>query len=307
MSTEKVDTKMHWHILGAGSIGLLWAAKLSLVGYRVTLILRNQDKLEQLLREPTIRRGGEHFPVNAELPGSASIISNLLITTKAYDVESAFESVKIRFSPNTKVLLLHNGLGPQQRLLELHPELELWAGSTTDGAYRMSDFHVVQAGEGEIWIGSLSCSQQDSLYQYLKCLPALHHQPLIIPRLWQKLAINCAINPLTAIYNCKNGEVLSNSECFRQMRLVCEEVEQVAMAQKIPLFETPLINKVIEVATVTATNYSSMQQDVVHQRQTEIEFINGFLCEQARQQGIATPANDAMLDQIRQVSLISDQ
>jgi 2-dehydropantoate 2-reductase len=298
---------MHWHILGAGSIGLLWATKLSLAGFRVTLILRNQDKLEQLLREPTIRCGDEHFPVEAELPNSVTKLSNLLITTKAYDVERAYESVKLRITSDTKVLFLHNGLGPQQRLLELYPQVQLWAGTTTDGAYLISNFHVTPAGEGETGIGSLSTPEQDGLYQDLSCLPGLHHQPSIIPRLWQKLAINCAINPLTAIYNCKNGEVLSNTECYRLLALICEEVEQVATAQNIPLFETPLIEKVIEVATVTASNYSSMQQDVAHQRQTEIEFINGFLCEQARQQRIATPVNDAMVDKIRQISLIRDQ
>jgi 2-dehydropantoate 2-reductase len=297
---------MHWHILGAGSIGLLWATKLNRAGFRVTLILRNQDKLDQFLREPVIRCGNERFPVDAELPDSRSEISNLLITTKAYDVESAFDSVKKRFLSDTKVLLLHNGLGPQQRLLELYPQVELWAGTTTDGAYLISNFHIARAGEGDTWIGSLSNPEQSGLYQDLNCLPDLHFQSSIIPSLWQKLAINCAINPLTAIYNCKNGEVLSNTACYRQMILICEEVEQIAAIQNIPLFETPLIDKVIEVATVTTSNYSSMQQDVTHNRQTEIEFINGFLCEQARQQCIPTPVNDAMVNKIRQISLIRD-
>ena len=295
---------MHWHILGAGSIGLLWATKLSLAGFRVTLILRDKDKLKQLLQEPTIRCGNETFAVEAELPDSASEISNLLITTKAYDVEAAFDSVKTRFTSETQILLLHNGLGPQQRLSALYPQLVLWAGSTTDGAYLMSNFHIARAGEGETSIGCLTDPRQVGLYQQLKYLPALHHQPSIIPSLWQKLAINCAINPLTAIFNCKNGEVLSNEECYRQMILVCEEIEQVAKAQNISLFEIPLINKVTEVATLTAANSSSMQQDVAHQRRTEIEFINGFLCEQARQLGIATPVNDAL---VKEISALVDQ
>ena len=292
---------MHWHILGAGSIGLLWTAKLIQAGYRATLILRNRGKLEQLHREPTIRCGDEYFPVEAELTDSASKISSLLITTKAYDAESAFKSALSRISPNASVLLLHNGMGPQQRLAEQYPQTDIWAGSTTDGAYLKSDFHVVQAGEGETWIGSLSDPKQDGLYQQLKCLPALYHQSQITHRLWQKLAINCAINPLTAIYNCKNGELLNNAEYYRQMKLICEEVERVAAAKNIPLFEIPLIDKVIEVVSATARNYSSMRQDVAHQRQTEIEYINGFLCEQARQRRVATPINDSLLDQLRQL------
>lgn len=293
---------MHWHILGAGSIGLLWAAKLSQAGYRVTLILRNSVKLEKFRREPTIRCGDDYFPVAAELADSAPKISNLLVTTKAHDAESAFESLLTRFSSDAKVLLLHNGLGPQQRLAEQYPQIDIWAGSTTDGAYLKSSFHVVRAGIGATWIGSLSDSQQDDLYQQLKWLPALHHEPQIVHKLWQKLAINCALNPLTAIYNCKNGELVSNADYLQQMKLICGEVEQVAAALNIPLFEIPLTEMVIEVATVTAENFSSMHQDVAHQRQTEIKTINGFLCEQARQQRIATPLNDDLLNQINRLS-----
>ncbi len=295
--------KMYWHILGAGSIGLLWAAKLNQAGFRVTLILRNSHKLEVLRRESVIFCGNQRFRIEAEFTDSESKISNLLITTKAYDAEAAFESVLTRFSSDIKVLLFHNGLGPQQRLAEQYPQIDIWAGSTTDGAYLESGFHVVQAGVGETWIGSFSNPQRYSLYQQLKCLPALHHQSQIIYRLWQKLAINCAINPLTAIYDCKNGELLNNTEYLRQMKLICEEVEQVAAAQDIPLFEIPLIDKVIEVATVTATNYSSMQQDVTYQRQTEVKYINGYLCDKARQLGIATSLNDELLNQVNRLPM----
>ena len=298
---------MHWHILGAGSIGLLWAAKLTQAGYSVTLMLRDQDKLEHYrqhnqicLEQPESRC---YFAAEAELLSDHTPIKNLLVTTKAYAAENAFNSVKHRLSDTSNVLLLHNGMGPQQRLAAQHPDINIWAGSTTDGAYLESAFHVIQAGVGETRIGSLTNESRDDLYQSLKAVPGiLIHEPQIIHTLWRKLAINCAINPLTAIYNCKNGALISTPEYLAQMQTICNEVERVAHQLNIPLFTVPLIKQAIQVATLTAENNSSMQQDIYHNRPTEIETITGFLCNQAKQVNVETPVNNQLLTRIRQLS-----
>ncbi|MEH6576391.1 MAG: 2-dehydropantoate 2-reductase [Amphritea sp.] len=298
---------MHWHILGAGSIGLLWAAKLAKAGYPTTLILRNQEKLEQfrLHNRFGLEQDGAlcYFSTEAELSSAPAPITNLLITTKAYAAENAFNSVKQRLSDTSNVLLLHNGMGPQQKLANLHPDLNIWAGSTTDGAYLESAFHVIQAGTGETRIGSLGNENRDDLYRSLKAIPGtLIHEPRIILTLWRKLAINCAINPLTAIYNCKNGALVSTPEYLEQMQRICNEVERVAQMLNIPLFPVPLIEQAIQVANLTAENNSSMQQDIQHGRPTEIETITGFLCDQAKQINIEAPVNNQLLTRIRQLS-----
>ena len=298
---------MHWHILGAGSIGLLWAAKLAKAGYPTTLVLRNQDKLERLSqhKQLCLEQADAQFCFSAEAELSSALppIKNLLITTKAYAAESAFNNVKHRLSDTSNVLLLHNGMGPQQRLAAEHPDINIWAGSTTDGAYLESPYHVIQAGVGETRIGSLTNENRDDLYRSLQAVPGiLIHEPHIIHTLWRKLAINCAINPLTAIYNCKNGALVSTPEYLAHMQTICTEVERVAQQLNIPLFTVPLINQAIQIATLTAENNSSMQQDIHHRRPTEIETITGFLCNQAKQVNVETPLNSQLLTQIRQLS-----
>ncbi len=305
---------MHWHILGAGAIGLLWAAKLTRAGHSTTLLLRNADKLAHYQRHGHIcleqdNRRFECSPA-AELSSGDSAasrpIEHLLITTKAYAVVDAFNALQHRLSAHASILLLHNGLGPQQQLATQYPQLNLWAGSTTDGAYLAAPWHVVQAGAGETRIGALHATGKDDLYQQLHGLgDPLIHDTEIIPTLWRKLAINCAINPLTALHNCKNGTLVTTPDYLAQMAAICLEVEQVAARLNIPLFGTPLLEQATRVATLTANNNSSMQQDIYHQRPTEIETITGYLCQQARQVGLATPLNERLLQQIRQLSAAS--
>ncbi|SEQ61009.1 2-dehydropantoate 2-reductase [Amphritea atlantica] len=298
---------MHWHILGAGAIGLLWAAKLRTAGHQVTLILRTQDKLSQynetgrfsITHDDTI----QWFDTQAQLADCDDPIDYLLITTKSFAAADAFASVKQRISAGTKVLLLHNGMGPQQQLRDENPEVEIWAGSTTDGAYFDQPFSLIRAGIGETHIGRLSDGDNDCLFQELQGVDhQLRHATDIETVLWRKLAINCAINPLTALFNCRNGELLKYDDRRAAMAQICKEVDEVTSALGISLFDRKLMEEAWDVAELTGNNHSSMQQDISHNRPTEIETITGYLCEVADQAGIATPANRLVLEAVRGLS-----
>ena len=298
---------MHWHILGAGAIGLLWAAKLHKAGHQVTLILRTPDKLASYHDtghfQVTDNKNTERFVIDAELADSTTPISHLLITTKSFAVLDAFATVQQRLHNQARLLLLHNGMGPQQQLTAAHPELEIWAGSTTDGAYFDQPFHLIRAGIGETHIGRLSDSGSDALFRELQTADHQLHQATDIKTiLWRKLAINCAINPLTALFNCRNGELLEYDDRRTAMAQICKEVDDVTSALGLNLFDRTLMTEASDVAALTGNNHSSMQQDISHNRPTEIETITGYLCWVADQAKIATPVNHQVLEAIRGLS-----
>jgi 2-dehydropantoate 2-reductase len=203
------------------------------------------------------------------------------------------------------VVLLQNGLGPQQEAVKLFPELSFWAATTTDGAYLSAPYHVVRAGHGDTLIGAISLKAQQSLENIipnpcgdLKIAMSAN----IEHKLWCKLAINAAINPLTALNNCKNGMLVSDSVLSKKMQQICEEVEKIAIACGQHLFDKPLYEMATLIANTTAENYSSMLQDIRQNRPTEIEQITGFLCLQADKFGCHAPENLMLLQQIKQLS-----
>jgi 2-dehydropantoate 2-reductase len=296
---------MHWTILGAGAIGCLWAAQLQRAGASVCLVLRSPERLAQFQSRggvSLIDDGGETFcPLSATLAATPRPIEQLLLCTKAYDSQAALESVWHRLNADSRILVLQNGMGSQQQAIERAGNDRVLIGSTTDGAYLRAPFEVVHAGHGETAIGRF-----DSTAATLPdCGPhfglQLRQDPAIKTTLWRKLAINCAINPLTALYGCRNGELATVAAYSRALDALCEEFEAVARARGIPLFDGPLRDQALLVARTTANNYSSMLQDIRHQRPTEIEQITGFLCSEARLAGIDVPHNRAALQQVRQL------
>jgi len=290
--------KDRWHILGAGAIGNLWGSHLISAGFPVSLILRDQNKLERFNAGKGLRLGNSTYEAQAELADSSTPIKQLLITTKSTDTRSAFATIKHRLSRDARIIVLQNGMGSQQWVKAKVPSAEVAWASTTDGAWLESDFCVIHAGQGITKLGS-PAQPFAWLNQLKQGFLTVEVDPDIETTLWRKLAINCAINPLTAIYRCKNGELVKNPDHLNEMVLICNEVEQVANALDINLFTTPLIEQACQVAELTANNYSSMLQDVKHNRITEVEQITGYLCAQAAKLNIPVKVNQFYLEQVK--------
>lgn len=298
-----------WHILGAGSIGCLWAAHLAKAGHRVTLILRNPERLETFNKKGVVvlESGDTHhqYPVDACLPGTCGPISHLLITTKAYDTLPALAPLVSQLAQDASVVVMQNGMGAQQEAATQLAPTHVWAASTTDGAWLKAPFHVVFAGRGETKVGPLSKTTPPLPIIPVEFNPSdlkLVADNQIELSLWRKLAINCAINPLTAYYDCRNGELAEDPDKFQHMSRVCAEIDQLCEQLNLHLFDGPAIQQAEMVARATGANFSSMLQDVRHQRKTELNYITGYLLQQAKQVGLKLPENQALYEHLKETT-----
>ncbi len=108
---------------------------------------------------------------------------------------------------------------------------------------------------------------------------------------WGKLAVNAAINPLTAVRRIRNGLLVENEGLCRVMMAAARETAVVAAAQGIHLPYPDAAQRALQVARGTAGNHSSMLQDVLRGSQTEIEAICGAVIRAGQQFAIPTPIN----------------
>ena len=111
---------------------------------------------------------------------------------------------------------------------------------------------------------------------------------------WGKLAVNAAINPLTAVLQMPNGEVLSRPSARQLSADLAREVAAVALAMKINLPNTDPVAIAERVAEKTSENHSSMYQDILRGAPTEIDAICGAVVAAGKETRVATPANYAM-------------
>ena len=289
---------MTWHILGAGSLGSLWAARLARAGLPVRLILRNRQRLEAYRQAGglTLIEAGQaqRFAIPAELPQAHAPIHRLLLACKAYDAQQAVASIARRLAPGAELLLLQNGLGSQDAVARDLPAQRCLFVSSTEGAFRPADFQVVFAGQGQNWLGDPHDPQPPAWLSELQHAGIAHQwSPDILARLWRKLALNCAINPLTVLYDCRNGELAGHSV---EVASLCSELVALLQGCGQAAAAEHLHEDVLRVIHATATNYSSMHQDVAQGRRTEISYLLGYAWAAARRQQLHLP----QLEQLQQ-------
>jgi len=116
--------------------------------------------------------------------------------------------------------------------------------------------------------------------------------------LWRKVIVNAAINPLTALVNVPNGRLLEVQELRALLRSLVVEAVKVAATEGYR-FETSLVEYTEDVCRQTATNISSMLQDVRAGRQTEIEAITGEILRRADMASLPCPRSRVVYQLIK--------
>lgn len=293
-------------ILGAGSLGRLWAALLP--QDRVAVLPRpDADPAAPPLSYAFESIQGSQRQITLRWLQSRDNLTLLLVTTKAGDTLTALQHWLPRIPESVPVVLFQNGLGSQQAVADTWPQRPILAASTTEGANRPEANRVVHAGVGETWVGALTPPARPEVAGVVSQLSetglALHAENRILVRLWQKLVVNAGINPFTAILDCPNGDILTDDLFLGNIDPLCREIAQLMAAEGV---DTPtpgeLRLRIETVARNTARNTSSMRGDILNGRATEIDFINGYLVQLGRRLDIPTPVNQMLTDRVKQLS-----
>jgi len=283
-----------WHILGVGSIGGLFAHRLKAGGAEVRLLSRDTTESHRQLTLATKPDSVAHR-FECESVEDIAEIEHLLITTKSWGAHDAIKRIQHRLTERTVVVAMMNGMQHVDDLKPLVPETQLFLASTTAGCHRSGDTWI-PAGTGRTIIGT---DTERPAPPWLGCwqlgVPNLSWRADITERLVEKVAINCCINPLTAIHRVKNGDLLS--EIHRdQVTTVISEVSSVLDDLGYPALSMELGQRVHEVMTDTAENRSSMLNDVMAGRRTEADAIVGWLLRQTKRE---LPALTELATQLR--------
>ena len=228
----------------------------------------------------------------------------LIMPLKVTQLKDALKAWRYSLPSESPVVLLHNGMGGMELAEKYLPDNPVFLATTSHGAFKTSTTSIRHTGKGETMLGSSPRHPTQMPFNthiaeiMNRCIGPVTWRDDIETALWQKLAVNCAINPLTALNNIPNGE-LRATQYLATITTVCEEVCAVAGACKVDLNLTALTELVFNVIERTAENFSSMHQDVRHKRTTEIEGINGYIVKRAKKKGIDVPINTLLYNAVK--------
>ncbi len=294
-------------IVGTGALASLFAARLAAAGLDVTMLGTWPDGLEALgrdgLRLVDASGATRTYPVRVtDDPAACAPARWALVLVKSWQTERAAGQLLDCLRPDGIALTLQNGLGNREILANALGEARVALGTTTSGATLLAP-GVVRAG-GE---GAISLEPQPRLASLIRLLEAagfvVESSADLDSLVWGKLVVNAAINPLTALLQVPNGELLARPDAQNLMGQIADEVAEVAIASSAVLpFEDP-VAAAMEVARKTASNHSSMFQDVMRGAKTEIDAICGAVVKAGEELDVPTPINRTLWHLVRSLHL----
>ncbi|MBC3764540.1 ketopantoate reductase family protein [Neptunicella marina] len=286
-------------IVEQGAIGSVIAARCQQQAQAFKIFTRHQSARQLSYQHLA---SGETIKLNPDKTDNLSDAQLLIVPLKTFYMTELFQ--RIRLPAGLPIVVIHNGMGITEAITPLLPNNPLIAGVTNYGSYRKDNGDVVETATGQIELGWLA-NEDETIQQqvsdlFSNILPPCIWRQDISQAQWHKLSVNAVINPLTAIHQVKNG-ALNQSQFLPVISEICQEVANVMLGNGIMQKPLQLFERIMQVVSDTAENYSSMNRDIAFKRQTEIDFINGYIIQQAATLGIQVPANQALFAQIKQL------
>jgi 2-dehydropantoate 2-reductase len=285
-------------VAGTGAMACLFGARLARSGRaRVTLAGTWEDGLRALRadgirleeadeRDEVVRVGVRHL----HEPGEPA--DHVLVLVKSHQTAAVAPAVARALGPDGLAVTLQNGLGNRESLEAAVGRGRVGSGVVAVGATLLAP-GCVRATPGSVALGS-GAPRIEELQALLAAAGFVVAVEKDLDRLvWRKLAVNCAINPLSALAGRLNGELLESAESRETLVKAATEVAAVAAAKGIEL-GADAGALVLAVARETGANRSSMLQDLDRGARTEIDAMNGAVVREARALGVPVPVNEAL-------------
>jgi 2-dehydropantoate 2-reductase len=291
-------------IVGAGAVGSLFGGLLTRSGQEVWLYNCSFVEHIRAIRAEGLRvqsaAGEQKIPVAAvtharQIPGKMDLVG---IFVKAYDTEQAIRDALPLLGEESWVLSLQNGIGPEGILARYLPKKQILRGITAQGATLVEPGVIRWAGRGPTRFGlletsgpSIPPSAQELVKIFERAGIESQYEPKVELQIWEKLLINAAINPLTALFDVRNGALVEDPMLRAIARDIVQECLPVVADHGVHLSCAEAMGRVEGVCQATAGNLSSMLQDVRRGKRTEIEYINGVIVSEGERLEIPTPLN----------------
>lgn len=288
-------------IAGAGAVGGYYGSLLSRGGQRVSYLVtpRSLPVIEK--RGITVKSKGEarkiqwtfHPPLSTD-PADLTPSDLIIIAVKRYDTEDVLNSLKPVLNKDTPILPLQNGVDSEEDILNRFPEVPV-IGGVAFLAARLEETGVIEHhGAGSLSIGELDGSESERVLDIVKAfkdagVPARLSRDIYKAK-WQKLCWNAVFNPLSVILNGPIDLVLDSKDALSVAYKIAGEIGSLSEKKGVVLPEG-LMDEHIAVTQKLRGFNTSMYEDFIKGKPTEIDYFNGYICREGDRYNVHVPAN----------------
>jgi 2-dehydropantoate 2-reductase len=320
-------------IIGSGAIGSVVGGFLTKAGRDVTLVDQWPEHIETM-KSKGLRLSGTPgdfivSPVKAlhihELQGVREPFDAVFIAVKSYDTEWATAMALTYLAPGGVVVDFQNGINDERVAAVAGKDRTLGCVITISaGMYEPGHAMRTDTADLGFKIGEhdgKETARAKELAEIMSAVAGTKVTTNLFGERWSKLAINCMANPLAGLTGLGTLQVRTDprisavgvhvgAEAIMVGRAVGHEVEPIygiPVQRYIDAYNgkglAALLEEIAEIAKKRGGGEPSLLQDVKKKRRTEIDYLNGYVCDQGKQKGVKTPFNDAVVATIQRLGV----
>ena len=288
-------------LLGAGAVGVLPAAAFLTIPAVDFRVVADSDRIQRYTRDG-IYLNGKLLPLRYMVSGSENFIADLvLIAVKGWSLEDALPLLRPHVDSHTVLLPLLNGINAPDVIRKQYPDSTILNGFFLGHASVRTGNSIMQDGVGTFFCGSEPADAEILAQMAKLCRTAgvnVDTPADFRSALWKKFILNVGINQTQAYYRAGYGIVQQSKEMMQFAVDLMKEAACVAEAEGITGTDEMIRSGVETIMSMPPEVQTSMLQDVLSGRLTEIDSFAGELLRRSKKHNIPVPLNEKVYNLI---------
>lgn len=282
---------MKYAVIGTGAIGGFYGGRLMRAGNEVNFLLHTDY---EYVRENGLQidscDGSFHldhvkaFRKTADMP-EVDVILVCLKSTREHLLKEMLPPI---IKNNPLVVLIQNGIGLEDDLHAIFPELQIAAGLAFICSGKVGPGHIDHQCYGSINIGNYSCHDDALMNQFISDLRAAEIEVNTVEYLearWKKAVWNMPFNGMTVALDTMTNKLLENPSTRQLIRDQMMEVVGAAKALGVNGVDEAFVEKMIQMTDAMTPYKPSMKLDFDNHRPMEIDYLYSKGIQQAANAG----------------------
>lgn len=295
------------YIIGMGALGVLYGHQIKkhLPEGGSLKFIADRQRIERYRMAQTSCNGEPCNFTFADAETTGETADLIIFATKTTGLSAAMESVKNYVGEHTLLLSVLNGISSEKDLAERFGDENVikCIARGMDAVKLGSD--LAYQNMGVLVFGAAAYEPQkqekvDALHEFFTETQVPHILSEDIDHtIWNKFMMNVGLNQSMMVYETNYGGMQQDGEPRDMMLAAMKEVVELSRHENILLTEEDIRSALALLDTLSPDGLTSMRQDALSSRPTEVESFAGTVLKLAEKHSLETPANRFLYDRIR--------
>lgn len=287
-------------VIGIGCVGSVIASQLADYAEAINVFLiANGSRAERLKNEGVTVNGKHHFFPVLDNPSEDIKLDLLFVCVKNFHLHQACEDMRTFVDEKTIILPLLNSVSPTPTIQALYPDNRVLYGYIQKiDAHRSKDGFCYNIA-GDIHFGYAKNEVvKPELTEIQTILKETDFSAFIdvdmLHGVWKKWMLNVGANQVSALTEADYLQFAKIPEIEHILRLAMQELLTIACFEQVNLSTQDILDTLNYLTTYPYPKQTSMLQDVLAHRKTEIDYISGDIIELSKKWNCPCPVNLSM-------------